>query len=107
MTKKTPYVERLSVGLTAEMVREVERLSRYRASRGQPYHKADIGRAALQFFIDHQDNIPGTRAALTRKLEGRMDTLDSRLTQVETALTRQSELLEQLVAFFRRKREGG
>jgi len=105
MTKKqNAFVERLSVGLTPEMAREIERLSRYRASRGQPYHKSEIGRDALRFYIDHQDHIPGTRAALTRKLEGRMDALESRLAEIETTLKQQNNSLQQLVAFFQRKR---
>ena len=55
-------------------------------------------RDALNLYLSHQDDIPGTRAAITRKLEGRLDA-------VEEQLQRQNDLLEKMVAFFKRKRE--
>lgn len=61
-------------------------------------YKTDIIRDALNLYLSHQDDIPGTRAAITRKLEGRLDA-------VEEQLQRQSDLLEKIVAFFKRKKE--
>ena len=92
------YSERLSVGFTAEQMRRVEEILRVRARQGEMQHKTDLIRDALNLYLSHQDDIPGTRAAITRKLEGRLDA-------VEEQLQRQNELLEKMVAFFRRKKE--
>jgi hypothetical protein len=92
------YSERLSVGFTPEQMRRVEEILRVRARQGEMQHKTDLIRDALNLYLSHQDDIHGTRAAITRKLEGRLDA-------VEEQLQRQNELLEKMVAFFRRKKE--
>lgn len=92
------YSERLSIGFTPEQMRRVEEILRVRARQGEMQHKTDLIRDALNLYLSHQDDIPGTRAAITRKLEGRLDA-------VEEQLQRQNELLEKMAAFFRRKKE--
>lgn len=93
------YSERLSVGFTLEQMRRLEEILRVRARQGEMQHKTDIIRDAINLYLSHQDDIPGTRAAITRKLEGRMDA-------VESQLQRQNDLLEKVVAFLRKKRGG-
>jgi hypothetical protein len=88
----------LSIGFTPEQMRRVEEILRVRARQGEMQHKTDLIRDALNLYLSHQDDIPGTRAAITRKLEGRLDA-------VEEQLQRQNDLLEKMVAFFRRKKE--
>jgi hypothetical protein len=95
---RSGYTERLSVSLTVEQMRRLEELLRVRARQGEMQHKTDLIRDALNLYLSHQDDIPGTRAAITRKLEGRLDA-------VEAQLQHQNELLEKLVAFFRKRRE--
>jgi hypothetical protein len=85
------YTERLSIGFTPEQIRRVEEILRVRARQGQMQHKTDLIRDALNLYLSRQDDIPGTRAAITRKLEGRLDA-------VEEQLQRQNDLLEKLVA---------
>ena len=97
--KRDGYTERLSVGFTPEQMRRLEEILRVRARQGRMQHKTDLIRDALNLYLSHQDDIPGTRAAITRKLEGRLD-------GVEEQLQRQNELLEKMVAFFKRRREG-
>jgi hypothetical protein len=92
------YSERLSVGFTPEQMRRVEEILRVRARQGEMQHKTDLIRDALNLYLSHQDDIPGTRAAITRKLEGRLDA-------IEEQLQRQNDLLEKMVAFFKRKKE--
>jgi Arc/MetJ-type ribon-helix-helix transcriptional regulator len=92
------YSERLSVGFTPEQMRRLEEILRARARQGRMQNKTDLIRDALNLYLSHQDDIPGTRAAITRKLEGRLDA-------VEEQLQRQSDLLEKMVAYFKRKRE--
>ena len=97
--KRNGYSERLYVGFTLEQMRRLEEILRVRARQGEMQHKTDIIRDAINLYLSHQDDIPGTRAAITRKLEGRMDA-------VEAQLQRQNDLLEKVVGFLRKKRGG-
>lgn len=94
------YTERLSIGFTPEQMRRIEELLRVRARQGQMQHKTDLIREAMNLYLARADDIPGTRAAITRRLEGRLDA-------VEEQLARQADLLERLVAFFSNRRQGG
>ncbi|MEQ8674190.1 MAG: hypothetical protein RLP44_21740 [Aggregatilineales bacterium] len=96
--QRDSYTERLSVGFTPEQMRRLEEILRVRARQGEMQHKTDLIRDALNLYLSHQDDIPGTRAAITRKLEGRLDA-------VEEQLQRQNNLLEKMVTFFRKRRE--
>ena len=95
--KSRRYSERLSFGVTPHQKRRLEELLRVRAREGKAQHLTDLLREALNLYLARQDDIPGTRAAITRRLEGRLDA-------VEQQLARQSDQLEQLLGFFRRKR---
>lgn len=95
---KQGYTERLSIGFTPEQMRRIEEILRVRAKQGRMQHKTDVIREAINLYLSHQDDIPGTRAAITRKLEGRIEA-------VEAQLTRQADLLEKMVTFMKRKRE--
>ena len=95
---KRGYAERLSVGFTPEQMRRLEEILRVRVRQGQMQHKTDLIRDAVNFYLSFQDDIPGTRAAITRKLEGRLDA-------VEEQLQRQNDLLEKMVTFFQRRRK--
>ena len=101
------YSQRISVGITTEQRRRLEDILRARARTGQMTSLADVLRSAVSLFIAQQEDIPGTRAAITRRLEGRFEDVEERLSVLEQRLGEQSELLEQLVAFFRKRREGG
>ena len=92
------YTERLSVGFTLEQMRRLEEILRVRARQGKMQHKTDLIRDAVNFYLSFQDDIPGTRAAITRRLEGRLHA-------VEEQLERQNGLLENLIAFFQRRRK--
>jgi hypothetical protein len=96
--RKSGYSERLSVGFTPEQMRRVEEILRVRARDGKMQHKTDLIRDALNLYLSHQDDIPGTRAAITRKLEGRLDA-------VEAQLQKQNDLLARIASYLRKKRE--
>lgn len=98
-SKRSGYSERLSFGVTPEQKRRLEELLRVRAKVGKAEHLTDLLREALNLYLAKQDDIPGTKAAITRRLEGRMDA-------VEEQLARQFELLNRLLAFFQKKRDG-
>lgn len=91
------YTERLSFGVTPEQKRRLEELLRVRAKQGQAEHLTDLLREALNLYLAKQDDIPGTRAAITRRLEGRLDAIESQLAQQNTYLSR-------ILDFFQRKR---
>lgn len=97
--KRNGYTERTSVNFTPEQMRRIEELLRVRARQGQMQHKTDVIREAVNLYMARADDIPGTRAAITRRLEGRLDA-------VEEQLARQNDLLERLVAFFAKRRGG-
>jgi len=98
--KHRGYTERLSVGFTPEQMRRIEEILRVRARKGEMQHKTDLIRDALNLYLSHQDDIPGTRAAITRKLEGRIEA-------VEEQLQRQNLLLEKIAEFLGKRRASG
>ncbi len=100
MGKNDGYTERLSVGVTPEQMRRIDELLRVRARQGKMQHRTDLIREAVNLYLAQQDDIPGTRAAITRRLENRMDLM-------EQQLARQADLLDRLVAFFSQRRPGG
>lgn len=97
--RKDGYSERLTVGFTPEQMRRLEEVLRARARQGRMQHKTDVLREALNLYLAQQDDIPGTRAAITRKLEGRLDAVEAQLQQ-------QNVLLERIAQYLRKKREG-
>lgn len=96
--RRNGYSERISVGFTPEQMRRVEEILRVRARDGKMQHKTDLIRDALNLYLSHQDDIPGTRAAITRKLEGRLDA-------VEVQLQKQNDLLARIANYLRKQRE--
>ena len=96
-SKRSGYTERLSFGVTPEQKRRLEELLRVRAKAGKAEHLTDLLREALNLYLARQDDIPGTRAAITRRLEGRMAAM-------EEQLEKQSDVLNRLLAFFQKKR---
>lgn len=96
--RRNSYSERISVGFTPEQMRRVEEILRVRARDGKMQHKTDLIRDVLNLYLSHQDDIPGTRAAITRKLEGRLDA-------VEVQLQKQNDLLARIANHLRKKRE--
>ena len=103
--RKSGYSERLSVGFTPEQMRRVEEILRVRARDGKMQHKTDLIRDALNLYLSHQDDIPGTRAAITRKLEGRLDAVEEQLGQQNNLLQQQNDLLARIANYLRKKRE--
>ena len=96
--RRDGYSERISVGFTPEQMRRVEEILRVRARDGKMQHKTDLIRDALNLYLSHRDDIPGTRAAITRKLEGRLDA-------VEVQLQKQNDLLARIANYLRKQRK--
>src|SRR5271165_5773595 len=81
------YTERLSVGFTPDQVRRLEEISRVRARRGEPLSKADIVRFAVEFYFQHQEDLPGSRKAIAKAVEGKIAEVDSKVDYLGRTLT--------------------
>ena len=97
--KSERYSERLSFGVTPHQKNRLEELLRVKAKQDKAQHLTDLLREALNLYIARQDDIPGTRAAITRRLEGRLQTLEDKVNGID-------QNINKLITFFQRKRGG-
>ena len=91
---KLTYSERLSVGFTVEQVRRLDEIVRVRSRKGQPITKADLIREAVEFYFLHQDDLPGSRKAIARSVEGKLAEVDAHILQIQTKVDRFMAWLE-------------
>jgi Arc/MetJ-type ribon-helix-helix transcriptional regulator len=101
MTKKkpNPYSERMTVNLTPDQMRRLEELRRVRARVGTFVSKNDLLRDALNYYLASQEDLPGSRRAIAKGIESKVDALDTKI----EALTAQ---FTDFVNSVRRRREG-
>jgi hypothetical protein len=69
----------VTIGFTPEQDRRLDELVRVRSRRGEPLTKADLIRDAVTFYFMHQDDLPGSRKAIARSMEGRIAEVDQKL----------------------------
>jgi hypothetical protein len=81
------YTERLSVGFTPDQVRRLLEIARVRAHKGQRLSKADVVRDAVGFYFLHQEDLPGSRKAIAKAVEGKVAEVDTKVTQLDTKLS--------------------
>jgi hypothetical protein len=81
------YTERFSVGFTPEQVRRLHEIVKVRAHKGQRLSKADVVRDAVGFYLLHQEDLPGSRKAIAKAVEGKIAEVDAKVTQIDTKLT--------------------
>jgi len=81
------YTERLSVGFTLDQVRRLDEVVRVRARKGQPLSKADVVRDAVEFYFLHQDDLPGSRKAIAKAVEGKIAEVDAKVEHLDTKVT--------------------
>lgn len=77
--KKALYTARVTIGFTPDQDRRLEELARVRSRKGNRVHKADLIRDAVTFYFMHQDDLPGSRKAIARSVEGRIAEVDQKL----------------------------
>jgi Arc/MetJ-type ribon-helix-helix transcriptional regulator len=101
MTKKkpNPYSERMTVNLTPDQMRRLEELRRVRARVGTFVSKNDLLRDALNYYLAAQEDLPGSRRAIAKGIESKVDALD---TKVETLMAQFTDFVNSV----RRRREG-
>ncbi len=81
------YTERLSVGFTLDQVRRMDEIVRVRARKGQPLSKADVVRDAVEFYFLHQEDLPGSRRAIAKAVEGKIAEVDTKVDRLGFVLS--------------------
>lgn len=100
MTRKDRLKIRFTVGLTPDQLNRLEELNRARNRKGERTNRSDLVREAVGFYLQHQPDIAGSRKAIARDLEGKIDALDGKV----------EDLRAQFAAFVEnvtRRRAGG
>ena len=74
-----PYSERMSVNLTPDQMRRLEQLRNVRSRVGKFVSKTDLIREAVSFYLASQEDLPGSRRAIARGIEHKVDAVDAKL----------------------------
>jgi len=96
--KHAQYTERMTIGFTPDQVQRLEEISRIRSRRGEPLNKTDIVRFAVEFYLEHQEDLPGSRKAIAKSVEGKIAEVDGKVDRIEARLT-------ELVQWIKRPRQ--
>ena len=97
--KPNPYSERMTVNLTPNQMRRLEELRNVRSRVGNFVSKNDLLRDAVNYYLASQEDLPGSRRAIAKGIESKVDVLDAKV----EALTAQ---FTDFVNSLRRRREG-
>jgi len=100
MTRKDKIKPRFSVGLTPDQVSRLDEIQRTRSRKGETTNRAALVREAVGFYLQHQPDLVGSRKAIARDLEGKIDALDAKVEAV-------AQRLDTFIEMLRRRREGG
>ncbi len=100
MTRKDKIKPRFSVGLTPDQSSRLDEIQRTRSRKGETTNRSALVREAVGFYLQHQPDLVGSRKAIAKDLEGKIDALDAKL----------DDLRAQFAAFVEsvtRRRTGG
>jgi len=97
--KPNPYSERMTVNLTPDQMRRLEELRNVRSRVGNFVSKNDLLRDAVNYYLAAQEDLPGSRRAIAKGIESKVDALDAKV----EALT---VMLQGFIERVTRKREG-
>jgi Arc/MetJ-type ribon-helix-helix transcriptional regulator len=97
--KLNPYSERMTVNLTPNQMRRLEELRNVRSRVGNFVSKNDLLRDAVNYYLASQEDLPGSRRAIAKGIESKVDALDAK---VETLTTQFTDFVNSI----RRRREG-
>ncbi|MDL1901892.1 hypothetical protein FBR02_14105 [Anaerolineae bacterium CFX9] len=86
--KKTDlYTERQTVSLTPEQMRRLKELRSVRARKdGRLIHITDLIRDAVNYYLAAQEDLPGSRRAIAKGVEAKVDALDEKVEVLTTTL---------------------
>ena len=97
--KPNPYSERMTVNLTPNQMRRLEELRNVRSRVGNFVSKNDLVRDAVNNYLASQEDLPGSRRAIAKGIESKVDALDVKVEALTTQFT-------DFVNSIRRRREG-
>ena len=97
--KPNPYSERMTVNLTPNQMRRLEELRNVRSRVGNFVSKNDLLRDAVNYYLASQEDLPGSRRAIAKGIESKVDALDAKLETLSVQFT-------DFVNSIRRRREG-
>ena len=97
--KPNPYSERMTVNLTPNQMRRLEELRNVRSRVGNFVSKNDLLRDAVNYYLASQEDLPGSRRAIAKGIESKVDALDAK---VEALTTQFADFVNSI----RRRREG-
>jgi len=60
-------------------VRRLDELARVRSRQGQTTNRTELVRDAVNFYLMHQEDLPGSRKAIARSVEGKIAQVDSKV----------------------------
>lgn len=85
--KSDLYTERQTVSLTPEQMRRLKELRSVRARRdGRLIHITDLIRDAVNYYLAAQEDLPGSRRAIAKGVEVKVDALDEKVEALTTTL---------------------
>lgn len=99
MTRKAKVKLRFSVGLTPDQVSRLDEIQRTRTRKGETTNRAALVREAVGLYLQHQHDLVGSRKAIAKDLEGKIDALDAKVEAV-------AQRLDTFIEMLRRRREG-
>ena len=79
MTARDRSKIRFTVGFSPDQARRLDELHRTRRRKGETTSRADLVREAVGFYLQHQPDVVGSRKAITKDLEGKIDRLDAKV----------------------------
>ncbi len=97
--KPNPYSERMTVNLTPDQMRRLEELRNVRSRVGNFVSKNDLLQDAVNYYLASQEDLPGSRRAIAKGIESKVDALDAKLETLTVQFT-------DFVNSIRRRREG-
>ena len=90
MTKRKKsdlYTERQTVSFTPEQMRRLRELRSVRARKdGRLIHITDLVRDAVNYYLAAQEDLPGSRRAIAKGVEAKVDALDEKVEAMATRL---------------------
>lgn len=74
------YTERQTVSFTPEQMRRLRELRSVRARKdGRLVHVTDLVRDAVNYYLAAQEDLPGSRRAIAKGVEKKIDVLDEKV----------------------------
>jgi hypothetical protein len=78
--KSELYTERQTVSFTPEQMRRLRELRSVRARKdGRLIHITDLVRDAVNYYLAAQEDLPGSRRAIAKGVEAKIDVLDEKI----------------------------